>query len=156
MPHDIGSRKPRAALAAMAASTAVPPFRSTSTPICTARGCAAATMPWRAYTMDRVAKLRPAGRSEDAPDAATITIARTAARRRGMKPPLSSILDLVAGGHPVELLEVQGRSPPHCPAAGPVRQPRPGVRSRLPRTGHEPHDAHAPDARPPAARASRA
>ena len=48
MPHDIGSRNPRAALVAMAASTALPPFLSTSTPICTARGWAAATMPWRA------------------------------------------------------------------------------------------------------------
>jgi len=48
MPHDIGSSRPRAALTAMAASTALPPFCRTSTPICTARGWAAATIPCRA------------------------------------------------------------------------------------------------------------
>jgi hypothetical protein len=48
IPHDIGSSRPRAALTAMAASAALPPFFRTSTPICTARGCAAATMPCRA------------------------------------------------------------------------------------------------------------
>jgi hypothetical protein len=45
----------------MAASTALPPFFSTSTPICTASGCAAATIPCRAYTTERVAKERPTG-----------------------------------------------------------------------------------------------
>ncbi len=63
MPQDMGSRKPRAAFTAMAASTAEPPRFSTSTPIWTARGWAAATMPWRAYTIERVANIRPAGRS---------------------------------------------------------------------------------------------
>lgn len=55
-----------AALIATAASTAVPPRLSPSTPICTAKGWAAATMPWRARVIDRVAKARPSGRS--APD----------------------------------------------------------------------------------------
>ena len=45
MPHDIGSITPRAALTAMAASAALPPFLSTSTPIWTASGWAAATIP---------------------------------------------------------------------------------------------------------------
>jgi hypothetical protein len=55
-PHDIGSISARAALTAIAASTAEPPRLSTSTPMATASGCAAATIPWRATVTERVAK----------------------------------------------------------------------------------------------------
>src|SRR5882762_5730884 len=52
MPHDIGSMSPRAASAAMAASTAVPPLRKTSSPICVASAWLVATMPFLAMTTD--------------------------------------------------------------------------------------------------------
>ena len=63
MPQASGSRKPSAALTAIAASTALPPDCSTSMPICTASGCDAATMPCRAWTTERVANIRPSGRA---------------------------------------------------------------------------------------------
>ena len=44
-PLAVGSIRPRQAFVAIAASTALPPFRSTSRPAWTASGCAAATIP---------------------------------------------------------------------------------------------------------------
>src|SRR5207245_2006089 len=95
--------KPSAALVAMAASTALPPFLRTSTPACTASGCAAATMPWRAYTTERVANDRPAGRSEGAIGGAHIEMTSTAARRRRMKPPVTNGRITRCGGVRLEM-----------------------------------------------------
>ena len=55
IPHEVGSISPRAALVAMAASTAFPPFFSTSSPIWAARGWLAATIPCGAIVTDRPA-----------------------------------------------------------------------------------------------------
>ncbi len=56
MPQPTGSIRPSAAFAAMAASTALPPFFRMSIAICVASGCAVAAMPCRASTGARVAK----------------------------------------------------------------------------------------------------
>ena len=56
MPQPTGSMSPRAALAAMAASTALPPFLRISTAIWVARGWLVAAMPWGAMTSERVVK----------------------------------------------------------------------------------------------------
>ena len=53
MPQDIGSTTPSMAFAAMAASAAVPPRRSTSTPVSAASGWLVATIPCSAWTTDR-------------------------------------------------------------------------------------------------------
>ena len=63
MPLETGSINPRAAFAAIAASTALPPFFSTSSPTCVARGTLVQTMPWRATTSERVANGLPVIRS---------------------------------------------------------------------------------------------
>ena len=55
MPHEVGSTSASAALAATAASTALPPAFSTSSPICAASGCDAQTMPLTATVSDRCA-----------------------------------------------------------------------------------------------------
>jgi hypothetical protein len=56
IPHPVGSIRPRAALAAIAASTAFPPFFSISRPIWVANGWLVATMPFFPMTSERVAK----------------------------------------------------------------------------------------------------
>ena len=53
MPHIWGSISPRAALAAMAASTALPPFFNMPRPTSVARGWLVATMPLPAMTVER-------------------------------------------------------------------------------------------------------
>src|SRR5713226_8994907 len=53
MPLDIGATRPIMALAATAASTAVPPRSSTATPACAARGDSAATIPYREIAIER-------------------------------------------------------------------------------------------------------
>ncbi len=63
MPFDTGSIRPSAALAAMAASTAVPPAFKISMATCVASGCAVAAMPCCAITGLRVASVRPVTRS---------------------------------------------------------------------------------------------
>ena len=55
MPLPTGSTRPSIALAAMAASTAVPPRFSTSSAICVASGWAVAAMPFGATTAEREA-----------------------------------------------------------------------------------------------------
>jgi hypothetical protein len=62
--------KASAAFTAIAASTALPPRLSTSTPIPTASGCAAATMPCFATVAERVAN---AALGRSAASAATTT-----------------------------------------------------------------------------------
>jgi hypothetical protein len=59
MPLSTGCISPMAALAAIAASTALPPFLSTSMAICEARGCSVAAMPCCARTGERVAQGAP-------------------------------------------------------------------------------------------------
>ena len=59
MPQACGSTKASIALAAIAASTALPPFFSMSTAIALAIGCEVAAMPLRASTGLRVAKCSP-------------------------------------------------------------------------------------------------
>ena len=54
MPLPVGSTKPRTALAAMAASTAVPPFFKMSIAVCVASGWLVAAIPWRAIASERV------------------------------------------------------------------------------------------------------
>src|SRR5688500_13485698 len=63
IPFETGSIKPSAALAAMAASTALPPRFRTSSPICVASGTLVQTIPWRATTSERVANGLPVMRS---------------------------------------------------------------------------------------------
>ena len=63
MPQAIGSRKPSATLAAIAASTAEPPARSASMAIRLASGCAVAAAPWLPHTAERVANGAPVTRS---------------------------------------------------------------------------------------------
>ncbi len=53
MPVDCGSVTHSVALAAMAASMALPPWRSTSSPTCTAMGWLVATMPFALITTER-------------------------------------------------------------------------------------------------------
>ena len=55
MPHPVGSIRPSAAFAAMAASTALPPARSTSSAIWVASGWLVAAMPF--FAIDPTAKL---------------------------------------------------------------------------------------------------
>ena len=74
MPLLPGSPRPRKALAAMAASTALPPSFRTSSAICVANGWLVATIPLRATTSDRDAKPRPESRS-----CATTAVPRAAA-----------------------------------------------------------------------------
>jgi hypothetical protein len=52
IPQPVGSIRPRAALAAMAASIALPPRCSVSSAIWVASGWLVAAMPWRAITSD--------------------------------------------------------------------------------------------------------
>jgi hypothetical protein len=63
MPQLTGSIRPSAAFAAIAASTALPPAFSTSTPICVASGWLVQTKPCCARTSERVANGRPVMRS---------------------------------------------------------------------------------------------
>ena len=56
MPQPVGSMSPSAAFAASAASTALPPRFSTSSPMPVASGWLVATMPRFAMTTERVAK----------------------------------------------------------------------------------------------------
>src|SRR5580692_10130514 len=63
MPELVGSRKPRHALAAMAASTAEPPFFRISMAVSVARGCAVPAAPLQPIAAERLAKLAPEGRS---------------------------------------------------------------------------------------------
>ena len=60
MPFSTGCISPMAALAAMAASTALPPFFRMSMAICVASGCSVAAMPCCASTGERVAHSAPA------------------------------------------------------------------------------------------------
>src|ERR1700722_18676231 len=63
MPELVGSRNPRQALAAIAASTAEPPRFKVSIAASVARGCAVPAAPLQPYTADRDEKLAPTGRS---------------------------------------------------------------------------------------------
>src|SRR5258708_9601339 len=63
IPFETGSIKPSVAFAAMAASTALPPFFKMSSPACVAAGTLVHTIPCRASTSERVAKLLPVIRS---------------------------------------------------------------------------------------------
>src|SRR3569833_2329396 len=63
MPELVGSRKPRQALAAIAASAADPPFFRISTAASVASGCAVPAAPERPKAAEREAKLAPDGRS---------------------------------------------------------------------------------------------
>ncbi len=62
-PLPVGSIKPNAALAAIAASTAEPPFFITSNAIWVASGCEVAAIACGAITSERVAKACPVTRS---------------------------------------------------------------------------------------------
>ena len=62
-PELVGSRKPRQALAAMAASTAEPPRFRISMAVSVARGCAVPAAPEQPMAAEREAKLAPDGRS---------------------------------------------------------------------------------------------
>src|SRR5205085_12477578 len=63
IPFETGSINPRVALAAIAASTALPPRFKISSPTCVAAGTLVQTIPCRARTSDRVAKDFPVMRS---------------------------------------------------------------------------------------------
>jgi hypothetical protein len=63
MPLAVGSRKPSAALIAIAASTAEPPFFRISMPASVPSGCEEAAAPLRPNTSERVRSSRPTGRS---------------------------------------------------------------------------------------------
>jgi len=63
MPLAVGSRKPRAALMAMAASMAEPPRRRVSRPIRVAAGWAVAAAPFAPQTVERPTKRGPVMRS---------------------------------------------------------------------------------------------
>src|SRR5690606_34702114 len=63
MPLAVGSRKPRAALMAMAASMAEPPRRRVSRPIIVAAGWAVAAAPFAPQTVERPTKRGPVMRS---------------------------------------------------------------------------------------------
>src|SRR5436189_5627105 len=63
MPLETGSIKPSVAFAPIAASTALPPRFKISTPTSVAAGTLVQTIPCRARTSDRVAKLFPVMRS---------------------------------------------------------------------------------------------
>ena len=63
MPQLIGSTTPSTALAAIAASIALPPRLSTSTPACAASVWLVATMPLGAITTERLSLGSPDGRS---------------------------------------------------------------------------------------------
>src|ERR1700733_3596375 len=63
MPELVGSRKPRHALAATAASIAEPPFFRVSMAVSVASGCAVPAAPERPIAAERLAKLAPEGRS---------------------------------------------------------------------------------------------
>ena len=58
-PQAVGSIRPRQALVAMAASTALPPALSMSMPAPAASGCEQQTMPLAAHDGERVAAPRP-------------------------------------------------------------------------------------------------
>src|SRR4051812_1786247 len=87
-PHDIGSTTPRVALAARAASMALPPLCSTARPAPAASGWLVATMPLGAMTTERPVlyglgvRRVPGGRSGTAAEATTAR-ATTAARHKG-------------------------------------------------------------------------
>ena len=63
IPHDIGSTTPSTALAAIAASTALPPCWRTRIAAAVASGWLVAAIPCRAITADRVLCSGPDGRS---------------------------------------------------------------------------------------------
>jgi hypothetical protein len=63
MPLATGSRKPRAALMAMAASMADPPRLRVSMPIRLAAGCAVAAAPFAPQTVERPMNFGPVIRS---------------------------------------------------------------------------------------------
>src|SRR5438067_4965349 len=80
IPFETGSIKPSVALAAIAASTALPPRFKMSSPTCVAAGTLVQTIPCRAKTSERVAKLFPVVRSICA-DARSTTNRRTTTKR---------------------------------------------------------------------------
>src|SRR5262245_6963725 len=158
-PHDIGSIRPTAALAAIAASTALPPDLSTSRPTWAASGWLVATMPCGASTTDRPTRPAAGGcRSASTIADPMKTAATTAAnriRRLAIAPPSpttplprgerggrrSIVADRavgVPGGRPLELaLRVGGHLRHHRLVhldAQPrrVRQERVAVLVRLP------------------------
>src|ERR1700722_13826656 len=63
MPELVGSRKPRHALAAMAASIAEPPRLRVSIAVRVAMGCAVPAAPEQPIAAERLAKLAPETRS---------------------------------------------------------------------------------------------
>ncbi len=66
MPFAVGSRKPRHAFAAMAASTAEPPAFRISIAASVASGCAVAAAPCTPHTAEREANVAPSTRSPNA------------------------------------------------------------------------------------------
>src|SRR5687768_6394517 len=73
IPLPVGSISPKAALAAIAASTALPPCFITSKAICVASGCEVAAIAFGAMTSERVAKTRPVIRSAAADGHANVS-----------------------------------------------------------------------------------
>ncbi len=80
MPHPVGSTSPSIAFKAMAASTALPPALSMSSPTCVASGWLVATMPCVPMTSEREANGLPVGRSK--PCGNVVTLAITASIKR--------------------------------------------------------------------------
>ncbi len=81
MPFIIGATTPMAALAATAASIALPPLSSIAVPARAAIGCSAATIPYCEITMERACVRSCAIAAE----AATMSVALSAIRHACMK-----------------------------------------------------------------------
>ncbi len=83
MPQPVGSIRPSAALAAIAASTAEPPCFITSRAIWVASGCEVAAIACGAITSERVAKAWPVTRSAASARAGS-SAAQNRRKRTGM------------------------------------------------------------------------
>src|ERR1022692_4576543 len=89
IPFETGSINPSVALAAIAASTALPPRFRTSSPTCVASGTLVQTTPWRAMTSERVAKGLPVIRSTCASSGETVTKKNNGRKARRLMQQLS-------------------------------------------------------------------
>jgi hypothetical protein len=98
MPLPVGSIRPRAALAAMAASTALPPRRITSSAIWVASGCEVAAIASGAITSERIAKDGPVIRSAPWLAGAARTAPRAAVSKRQAGSTFISRLRAATGG----------------------------------------------------------
>ena len=85
MPLPVGSIRPSAALAAIAASTAEPPPFITSSAIWVASGCEVAAIACGAITSERVAKVWPVMRSAAKDSAGTAASTAAASRERARR-----------------------------------------------------------------------